>query len=102
MARLPRTIVTVAGGLEAVVWTDVAQTLAGPWLDGSASLPADLSKVLGSLDTGDITNLTLSAVLMKLISAGGSHSGKLRELLDTAQNLGLADAPVAELVAAKR
>ncbi|MER7661512.1 flotillin family protein [Streptomyces sp. NPDC096193] len=71
-----------------------AQALAGPWLDGSASFTEDLTKVLGSVSTADVQNLTVSALLMKLMPAG---SGQLDELIGKARQLGLADMPVAEL-----
>ncbi|GAA2474639.1 SPFH domain-containing protein [Streptomyces gobitricini] len=71
-----------------------AQALAGPWLDGSASFTEDLTKVLGSVSTADVQNMTVSALLMKLMPAG---SGRLDELIGKARQLGLADMPVAEL-----
>ncbi|GFJ91479.1 hypothetical protein [Phytohabitans rumicis] len=77
--------------------SDVAQALGRPWLDGSASFPEDLSRMLGSLSTADVQNLTLSAFLVQQIKAGGADADKLKELLNTAKRLGLADAPLAEL-----
>ncbi|HEX5598151.1 MAG TPA: SPFH domain-containing protein [Micromonosporaceae bacterium] len=77
--------------------SDVAQTLARPWLDGSANFTEDLSRLLGSLSTADVSNLTLSAFLLQQIKAGGSDAEKLRELLNTAQTLGIADTPVGAL-----
>jgi hypothetical protein len=74
--------------------SETAQTLAGPYLDGSASLPADLTRMIGSLDTADVRNLSLSALLVKLIKEGGPDADKLRDLLGDAQRLGLAEAPV--------
>ncbi|ORT57819.1 SPFH domain-containing protein [Streptomyces sp. CB03238] len=74
--------------------SQTAQVLAGPWLDGSASFTEDLTKVLGSVSTSDVQNLTVSALLMKLMPAG---SGQLDELIGKARQLGLADMPVAEL-----
>ncbi|WP_258177237.1 flotillin family protein [Streptomyces solincola] len=78
-----------------------ARTLAGPWLDGSASFTEDLAKVLGSVSTEDVRNLTVSALLTKLTkllpAAGAGQAG---ELLDRARQLGLADMPVAELAGA--
>ncbi|MGA4866150.1 SPFH domain-containing protein [Streptomyces lavendulocolor] len=71
-----------------------ARALAGPWLDGSASFTEDLTKVLGSVSTADVQNLTVSALLMKLMPAG---SGRLDELIGKARQLGLADMPVSEL-----
>ncbi|MCY0933884.1 flotillin family protein [Streptomyces sp. H34-S4] len=74
--------------------SQTAQSLAGPWLDGSGSFTEDLTKVLGSVSTADVQNLTVSALLMKLIPAG---SGQLDELMAKARQLGLADLPVSEL-----
>ncbi|MFI7007781.1 flotillin family protein [Streptomyces sp. NPDC050145] len=77
--------------------SDTARTLAGPWLDGSADFTADLTKILGSVSTADVQNLTVSALLMKLMQSGGEQAGQVRELLDKAGQLGLADLPIAEL-----
>ncbi len=77
--------------------SDVAQSLAGPWLDGSASFTDDIGRLLGSFSTGDVKNLTVSALLLKLINSGGPDEGKLRELLAAAQRLGVAERPVASL-----
>ncbi|MGA4799940.1 alpha/beta fold hydrolase [Streptomyces lavendulocolor] len=74
--------------------SQTARALAGPWLDGSASFTEDLTKVLGSVSTADVQNLTVSALLMKLMPAG---SGRLDELIGKARQLGLADMPVSEL-----
>jgi uncharacterized membrane protein YqiK len=81
--------------------SDVARSLTKPWLDGTASFPDDLARVLGSVNAGDLRDLTISAVLLKLIHGGGPESDKLRELLTTAQRLGVADQPVAALNGAK-
>lgn len=77
--------------------SETAQTLAGPWLDGTASFTDDLSRLLGSVSTSDVQNLTVSALLMKLMKGGGAQAGQLRELLDKAGQLGLADMPITEL-----
>ncbi|MEW1927533.1 SPFH domain-containing protein [Streptomyces sp. NPDC088360] len=77
--------------------SETAQALAGPWLDGTASFTDDLSRLLGSVSTSDVQNLTVSALLMKLMKGGGGQTGQLRELLDKAGQLGLADMPIAEL-----
>lgn len=74
-----------------------AQALAKPWLDGTADFTEDLTRILGSFTTGDVRNLTVSALLTKLMKDGGEQSGQLRELLDKAGQLGLAEMPVAEL-----
>ncbi|KUO17441.1 flotillin family protein [Streptomyces dysideae] len=77
--------------------SETAQALAGPWLDGSASFTDDLSRVLGSVSTADVQNLTVSALLMKLMNSGGANAGQLRQLLDKAGELGLADTSLAAL-----
>ncbi|WP_156722148.1 SPFH domain-containing protein [Streptomyces apocyni] len=74
-----------------------AQSLAGPWLDGSANFTDDLSRMLGSVSSSDVQNLTVSALLMKLMQSGGAQTGQLKELLEKAGELGLADTPVAAL-----
>lgn len=79
--------------------SDVAGKLAQPWLDGSASFTDDLSRILGSVDTADIRNLTISALLMKMIKGGGPDAAKLGELLGSARQLGIADTPLAQLTA---
>lgn len=77
--------------------SQTAQTLARPWLDGSSSFTDDLTTVLGSVSTGDVQNLTVSALLMKLMKGGGEQSGQLAQLLDAADRLGLGDTPLAAL-----
>ncbi|WP_219462945.1 flotillin family protein [Nonomuraea rhizosphaerae] len=81
--------------------SDVANALATPYLNGSASLVEDLGKLVGGVSTEDLKNLTVSALLMRLIQDGGPKSGALGELLETARRLGVADSPVAALTAAK-
>ncbi|RII09195.1 Inner membrane protein YqiK [Streptomyces sp. YIM 130001] len=83
--------------------SETAQTLAGPWLDGSKDFTESLTSVLGSVSTGDVQNLTVSALLMKLMNGGGAQASQVRELLDKAGQLGIAEMPIAELngVAAK-
>ncbi|MFF9331049.1 flotillin family protein [Streptomyces albogriseolus] len=77
--------------------SETAQALAGPWLDGSASFTDDLSRMLGSVSTSDVRNLTVSALLTKLMRQGGENTGQFRQLLDKAGELGLADTPLAVL-----
>ncbi|GAA0902801.1 flotillin family protein [Streptomyces thermoalcalitolerans] len=77
-----------------VAHSDTAQALAKPYLDGSASLPDDLGRILGSFSTADVRNLTVSALLMQLMKSGGSKAGQVRQLLDRADELGLADMPL--------
>ncbi|MFT9788031.1 flotillin family protein [Streptomyces rhizosphaericola] len=74
--------------------SQTAQALAGPWLDGSSSFTDDLSRVLGSVSTGDVQNLTMSALLMRLMGSSGAASAQVEQLLAAAKELGLADLPV--------
>jgi uncharacterized membrane protein YqiK len=74
-----------------------AQQLAEPWLNGESRFTDDISRLLGSVGTEDLKNLTVSALLLKLIKAGGPETDKLQELLDTAQRLGFADRSIGAL-----
>ncbi|MFC7892618.1 SPFH domain-containing protein [Streptomyces sp. NPDC057381] len=71
--------------------SETAQTLAQPWLDGTSSFTDDLARVLGSVSTADVQNLTVSTLLMKLMKSGGADSAALEQLLGKAGELGLAD-----------
>ncbi|MER7484405.1 flotillin family protein [Streptomyces sp. NPDC126497] len=77
--------------------SETARALAGPWLDGSASFTDDLSRILGSVSTADVQNLTVSALLMRLMGQGGEDTGRFQELIEKAGELGLADTPLAVL-----
>ncbi|ARP71071.1 hypothetical protein LK07_16265 [Streptomyces pluripotens] len=77
--------------------SSTAQSLAGPWLDGSSSFTDDLTRILGSFGTADVQNLTVSALLMGLMKGGGPQAGRFQELLDRAGELGLSDTPLAAL-----
>jgi len=76
--------------------SDVAQSLARPWLNGSSSFPEDLARILGGLDSSGVRDLTLSAFLVNLMRTGGAEAEKVEELLSTARRLGLAEATVGE------
>lgn len=82
--------------------SDVARTLAGPYLDGTQSLPADLSRMIGSIDTADVRNLSLSALLVKLINSGGADADRLRDLLGGTRESAVAEAPAAALSSGKQ
>jgi uncharacterized membrane protein YqiK len=51
----------------------VARSLAGPWLDGSANPVEDLTKLLGSVNSGDVSNAAVSALLLQQMRANGSE-----------------------------
>ncbi|MFG2451691.1 flotillin family protein [Streptomyces sp. NPDC048512] len=77
--------------------SQTAQALARPWLEGTSSFTEDLSRVLGSVSTADVQNLTVSALLMKLMKSDGALAGPVQRLLDQAGELGLADTPLTAL-----
>ncbi|MFJ8002106.1 flotillin family protein [Streptomyces sp. NPDC096310] len=78
--------------------SETAQALGKPWLDGTASFPEDLTRILGSVSTADVQNLTVSALLMQLMkSGGGAQSGQLGRLLEQVERLGLSDTPLSAL-----
>ncbi|MDP9862518.1 MULTISPECIES: SPFH domain-containing protein [Streptosporangium] len=80
--------------------SDVTQALAGPYLNGSQSLPTDLTRMLGSLGTADVRDLSLSALLVKLINSGGADADRLRDLLGAAQETAAPPVPSDAQVAA--
>ncbi|MET7567689.1 flotillin family protein [Streptomyces sp. NPDC005492] len=77
--------------------SETAQALARPWLDGTSNIADDLARVLGSVSTADVQNLTVSALLTRLMTSDTANAGQLRQLLDKAGELGLADTPLAAL-----
>ncbi|MBT2546477.1 flotillin family protein [Streptomyces sp. ISL-44] len=90
--------ISLGKGIDAFVQhSDTAQALAKPWLDGTSDFTEDVTRVLSSVSTADVQNMTVSALLMKLMQGGGTQSGQLSELLEKAGQLGLADMPLARL-----
>jgi uncharacterized membrane protein YqiK len=88
--------IALGKGLDGFVQhSETAQALAKPWLDGTASFTDDLTRLLGQVSTADVHNLTVSALLMKLMNGGGSDAGQVGQLLEKATELGLADKPLA-------
>jgi uncharacterized membrane protein YqiK len=75
----------------------VAQGLASQYLDGSGNLPDDLGRLFSSINTADISNLTLSAFLVQQIKAGGGDADKMSEILKAVKRLGVGDTPLAAL-----
>ncbi|NBE96606.1 flotillin family protein [Nonomuraea sp. KC401] len=81
--------------------SEIAGALTRPYVNGEASLAADLADVVSGVRTEDLKNLTVSALLLQLIKNGGPQSSALGELLETARQLGVADSPVAALAGAR-
>ncbi|MFE5830358.1 flotillin family protein [Streptomyces sp. NPDC056508] len=50
--------------------SQTAQALAGPWLNGSQPFTEDLTNVLGSLSSSGVRDLSVSALLAKLMKSG--------------------------------
>ncbi|AWT44583.1 MULTISPECIES: SPFH domain-containing protein [Streptomyces] len=95
--------IALGKGVDAFVQhSETARTLAGPWLDGTSSFTDDLARILGPVSTADVQNLTVSALLMRLMKSGGTDAGHLKQLLDKAGELGLADTPLTALDGAAR
>ncbi|MEJ8640090.1 MULTISPECIES: flotillin family protein [Streptomyces] len=95
--------IALGKGLDGFVQhSETAQALAGPWLDGSTAFTGDLTKVLNSVSTSDVQNLTVSALLMKLMKSGDAPTAQLSQLLDKADELGLAHTPLTVLNGASR
>jgi uncharacterized membrane protein YqiK len=61
--------------------SDVAKAVAGPYLNGDANLAEDLKQILSSLGTDDVKNLSMSAMLMKMMKEGGPQASRIQELL---------------------
>ncbi|MEV7373954.1 flotillin family protein [Streptomyces sp. NPDC090301] len=55
--------------------SQTAQALAGPWLNGDGTFTEDLTKVLGSLSSADVQNLSVSALLAKVMKSGVLDAG---------------------------
>ncbi|MEU8524041.1 flotillin family protein [Streptomyces sp. NPDC048629] len=64
--------------------SQTAQALAGPWLNGDGSFTEDLTKVLGSLSTADVQNLSVSALLAKVMKSGVLDAGADTRVLNGA------------------
>ncbi|KAB2977295.1 flotillin family protein [Streptomyces sp. SS1-1] len=90
--------IALGKGLDGFVQhSETAQALGRPWLDGTRDFGDDVTHVLGSVSTADVQNLTVSALLMKLMKSDTANTGQLQQLLDKAGELGLAETPLASL-----
>jgi uncharacterized membrane protein YqiK len=82
--------------------SETVQALGSGWLGGEGNFAEDIKKILAEADTEDVKNLTVSALLLKLIAAGGPNSGRLDNLLTTARSMGLDQLPVNALAPVKQ
>jgi hypothetical protein len=74
--------------------SETAKKLLSPYLEGEASLPADVKDILSrpALGSGDLQNLSVAALLGKLAAgSSGEQRSKLQALLTKAQELGLGE-----------
>ncbi len=70
--------------------SDTARAAFKEYLDGSRSLPEDLTTALGAASAGGLKDLTLAAVLTQFMAGGGKEKEvALRRLLETAKSLGV-------------
>jgi uncharacterized membrane protein YqiK len=74
--------------------SSVAQGIGARYLNGKGDFAGDLGRVLGGISTADVANLSVAAFLTQQIRAGGPETGKLRELLAAAEQMGIGDAKV--------
>ncbi|MCD0442331.1 hypothetical protein LO763_01655 [Glycomyces sp. A-F 0318] len=79
-----------------VAHSEVAQSVAASWGNGSTSFAEDLKGVLSGIGTEDVKNLTVSAAIAKLMQGGGDHD-VLSGLLGKAKELGVAEKPAMEI-----
>src|SRR5690606_5474291 len=69
----------------AIEHSQTAQALVGGYLDGSHDLPGDLRSLLGGISMSEVRDMTLTALLTKLVlSDGNGATGKLAALLEQA------------------
>jgi uncharacterized membrane protein YqiK len=54
--------------------SDVVQALGAKWMDGTASFPEDLTKILSSFTTGDAQNLAAALALTQMAKTNGQHA----------------------------
>jgi uncharacterized membrane protein YqiK len=55
--------------------SETVQSMAAPWLDGSGRFTEDATRVLSSLGSGDLANLSASALIARLTAATGAGAG---------------------------
>ncbi|MFI6575622.1 SPFH domain-containing protein [Nocardiopsis sp. NPDC050513] len=82
--------------------SETVQALGNGFLNGETDLGAELRRFLSSVDSEDVKNLTVSALLVKLIGAGGPQADKLGQLLGKARELGVDTLPVTALAPVKQ
>ncbi|MCP4738365.1 MAG: flotillin family protein, partial [Bosea sp.] len=77
--------------------SETSQKLLGDYLSGEKSFVADLKDVLSrpALSSGDVQNLTVSALLGRVMAGtSGEAQNKIGQLLEVAERLGLDDVKI--------
>lgn len=72
------------------------RTLLAPYLDGSQNLVSELSGALAGAGPAGLQNLTVSALLTKLMANGNGSDADLSRLLKAVAAAGIADQPVGD------
>ncbi|MGH9209359.1 MAG: flotillin family protein [Acidimicrobiales bacterium] len=93
----------------AIEHSSTAQALLGGYLDGSRDLPADIRQVLADLPTEGLRDLTLTALLTRMLARGGETDTdgggngeaegreRLNQLLVRAKELGIGDVRIGDI-----
>jgi uncharacterized membrane protein YqiK len=96
--RLAGAITLVKAVDGAIQNSDAAQAVLGGYLNGDRDLPHDLSELLGSEALSGLRDLTLTALLTRLVaSSSGDRGQQLTALLDQVRSSGLGDMRLADL-----
>jgi uncharacterized membrane protein YqiK len=78
--------------------SDLVRMAMGNYLEGDGDLGADLRALMANVGSDDLKNLSVSALLMRLMAgSSGETADALGSLLDQARQLGVADLPVNHL-----
>jgi len=72
--------------------SDRTQALLSDYLEGRKSLPADVKEALSGVSGEGLQNLTLGALLARMVAKGGEDAPALKKLLDAAKSMGVKDA----------
>ena len=71
--------------------SDRTQALLRDYLEGRKSLPADVKDALSGMSADTLQNLTLGALLARMVAKGGEDAPALQKLLDAAKSMGVKD-----------
>ncbi|MEE1928239.1 flotillin family protein [Streptomyces sp. TRM 70351] len=94
--------ISAGKGVDAFVGgSETVRTLAGDWLDADGpGLTKDLTAMVGGLGAAGMRDMTLAALLAKLVAAGGPEAGRLGSLLEAVRGTAAAELPLSALTGA--